>query len=355
MKTLNTLLLSLLIIMISSCSKDEPTSPNQSGIPSKPKNLISKYEYGNVVLKWETPDNTGSPIITKYLIYRKSGSSNFENIGFTLYNVTTYKDTSAIIFYLYSYYVTAINTDGESERSNEITASPFPGINNTVFSITFGSQALFAGGTFTTAGEINANSIARWDGSNWSALGSGLNYSVLSIATRDNYVYAGGTFTTTGGVSANKIAKWDGSNWSALGSGLNSDVYTIATNDNDVYAGGNFTTAGGQSVNNIAKWNGTSWSALGSGLNSEVYTIATNGLEIYAGGNFTTAGGASANKIAKWDGSNWSALGSGFNSIVRSIIMGVNSDVYAGGNFTATGGVSMNYIAKWNGIEWRRF
>ena len=35
-------------------------------------------------------------------------------------------------------------------------------------------------------------------------------------------LYAGGDFTTAGGVSANHIAKWDGTNWSALGSGMNS-------------------------------------------------------------------------------------------------------------------------------------
>ena len=34
-------------------------------------------------------------------------------------------------------------------------------------------------------------------------------------------LYAGGDFTTAGGVSANRIAKWDGSSWSALGSGMN--------------------------------------------------------------------------------------------------------------------------------------
>ena len=34
-------------------------------------------------------------------------------------------------------------------------------------------------------------------------------------------LYAGGYFTTAGGVPANYIAKWDGSAWSALGSGMN--------------------------------------------------------------------------------------------------------------------------------------
>ena len=67
-------------------------------------------------------------------------------------------------------------------------------------------------------------------------------------------MYAGGNFTTAGGVSANFIAKWDGTNWSALGSGMNSTVNALAFDlSGNLYAGGNFNTAGGVSANFIAK------------------------------------------------------------------------------------------------------
>ncbi len=76
-------------------------------------------------------------------------------------------------------------------------------------------------------------------------------------------LYAGGNFTTAGGVTVNYIAKWDGTSWSALGSGMNGTVYALAVDaSGNLYAGGGFTTAGGVAANNIAKWNGTSWSAL---------------------------------------------------------------------------------------------
>lgn len=157
MKPFNILFILIIVVIISSCSKDDPvsTTQSQSGIPSKPKNLTSKYEDSIVVLKWETPDNTGNPIITKYLIYRKSGSSNFENIGFTIYNTTTYKDTSTIILNSYSYYITAINTDGESERSNEISATPYPfGTNSSVSAIGVNGGDVYVGGSFTAAAEF---------------------------------------------------------------------------------------------------------------------------------------------------------------------------------------------------------
>ena len=41
-------------------------------------------------------------------------------------------------------------------------------------------------------------------------------------------VYAGGEFTVIGTVVANGIAKWDGSTWSALGTGMDGLVYALA-------------------------------------------------------------------------------------------------------------------------------
>ena len=44
---------------------------------------------------------------------------------------------------------------------------------------------------------------------------------VYALAVSGTDLYAGGYFTTAGGVAANYIAKWNGSAWSALGSGMN--------------------------------------------------------------------------------------------------------------------------------------
>ena len=68
---------------------------------------------------------------------------------------------------------------------------------------------------------------------------------------------------------ANRVAKWNGSSWSALGSGMDGRCLALAVSGSDLYAGGYFTTAGGSAANHIAKWNGSSWSALGSGMNNQ--------------------------------------------------------------------------------------
>ena len=138
---------------------------------------------------------------------------------------------------------------------------------------------LYAGGGFTTAGAVPANYIAKWDGSAWSALGSGVNSAVEALAVSGTNLYAGGGFTTAGAVPANYIAKWDGSAWSALGSGISGNgqlgetyVNALAVSGTDLYAGGSFTTAGGVVADNIAKWNGSAWSVLSSGMGGSSYT-----------------------------------------------------------------------------------
>jgi hypothetical protein len=65
-----------------------------------------------------------------------------------------------------------------------------------------------------------------------------------------------------GGTPANHIAKWDGTNWSALGNGTtipgasSGSVTAIAGSAPDLYAGGNFRMAGDKASFNLARWNG---------------------------------------------------------------------------------------------------
>ena len=214
----------------------------------------------------------------------------------------------------------------------------------------------------TVGGVANTSYIARWNGSVWSALGTGMNGSVTALAVSGTNLYAGGSFTIAGGMTVNRIAKWNGAVWSALGTGMNSNVSALAVNGANVYAGGSFTTADGVSAQRIAKWNGGNWSALGTGMGGFtspfVSALAVSGTDLYAGGYFTTAGGMSANHIAKWNGSAWTALGTGVyanlgnNPPVKALAVS-GSDLYVGGAFSSAGGVESSWcIAKWNGSAW---
>ena len=127
------------------------------------------------------------------------------------------------------------------------------GMNDTVRALAVSGTDLYAGGLFTTADGNSANYIAKWNGAAWSALGSGVNSTVFALAVSGTSLYAGGFFNyatngTSTAVSANYIASWNGTAWSALGSGMNDTVYALALSDTNLYAGGLFTTAGGKSA-----------------------------------------------------------------------------------------------------------
>jgi hypothetical protein len=242
---------------------------------------------------------------------------------------------------------------------------------------------LYAGGNFITAGNgtdnVTVNGLAKWDGTSWSILGSGLEgaasspfesphlavVSALAFDVEGN-LYAGGIFMKAGDVRTYSIARWDGSSWSALGQGLGlfigpwwfittPQVIALAVGPSgDLYAGGAYIkTAGGVAVNNIAGWNGSSWAALGTGIGEPRLGVMALAVDprgnLYAGGQFSTAGGVAANHIAKWDGSSWSPLGSGTGGTypaVNALAVDASGNLYAGGDFTEVGGKASYYIAK---------
>jgi hypothetical protein len=293
----------------------------------------------------------------------------------------------------------------------------------TVYALAWDGSNLYAGGNFTKAGEGDAHRIAKWDGSIWADLDGGVDdyidwatdpYSyVLSLAWDGNNLYVGGSFFSAGGIPYTKdIARWDGSSWSALGSGIGEStifddtVYALEWDGYNLYIGGDFNVAGGISANNIAKWDGSSWSVIDNDLDGSVlalvrgggnlyaseydrfgadhiakwdsnswsyinsndnagngiddfnaYAFTWDGSHLYAGGNFTKVGGNVVNYIARWDGNNWSTMGGGVNEFVifDPVVYALawdGSNLYAGGFFSTAGGISAPNIAKWDGNSW---
>lgn len=216
---------------------------------------------------------------------------------------------------------------------------------------------LIVGGRFTSAGGVSANYIAKWDGTSWSALGTGMDGWVNALTVYNGELIAGGSFTYAGGVLCNFIARWDGTSWNDVSGGLGSIVAALTVYDNKLIAGGYFTDADGYPVNYIAQWSNDAWSELGTGMDGsqgQVMALTTIGSDLYAAGFFTSAGGVTANHIAKWDGTAWSALGDGIGWIVYSLAT-YNGNLIAGGYFTTAGSITANSIASWDGTSWSTF
>jgi hypothetical protein len=217
---------------------------------------------------------------------------------------------------------------------------------------------LYVGGNFATAGGVTVNHIARWNGSSFTALGTGVGGGQVTVDALIEYngeLYVGGSFSTVNGSPLAGLARWNGSTWSAVGSGVNGAVTAFAILGSDLYVGGSFSTAGGNPASNVARWNGTTWSAVGSGPGGTPNVLAAVGSDLYAGGAF-----GSGSAIMKWDGATWSIPGGGicwfcgFGGHFVQGLAALGNDLYVGGSFDVVGSpnVSASGIAKWNGVSW---
>jgi hypothetical protein len=229
-------------------------------------------------------------------------------------------------------------------------------------------------GAFLICGNVTVNRVALWNpgAGTFAALGAvpafGIDDLLTALAVAGTDIYVGGSFTVAGGVVANNVARFNTATqvWSALGSaganGINGVVGDLALSGSDLYVGGGFTQAGGATANRVARFNASSqaWSALGAGsengVNNFVEALAVVGTEVYVGGRFTQAGGAVANRVARFstDAQTWSSLGSGaangVNGIAVAAIASAGSDVYVGGFFSQAGGATANNIARFNAV-----
>jgi hypothetical protein len=162
---------------------------------------------------------------------------------------------------------------------------------------------LIAGGDFLLVDATSVNHVSRFDGTTWVPMGNGLgtNYddTVRCLARLPGGdIVAAGSFTIVGNPAMNHVARWDGTAWTALGSGIAGGFVATAVNallvlpDGDLLVGGDFATAGGVAAPGLARWNGTVWSAFGPGLDGPVHALAMapDG-DVLVGGEFQRAGG----------------------------------------------------------------
>lgn len=209
---------------------------------------------------------------------------------------------------------------------------------------------MVAAGWFLEAGAAVANRVARFDGSQWHALGSGVDNAVHDMVVAANGdVYVGGEFTMAGGAPASRVARWDGSSWSALGQGLDNLVTTLKILPNgNLLAGGTFQASGQTSMPMLAQWDGSNWSQIGSGLTGgSVGSIAVmpNGGFAVGGGIFS-AGGTPVSRVAIWDGANWSGIPGLQPVSVTGLAIAPSGKLAIGGIFVSNPG---SQVLTWDG------
>lgn len=163
---------------------------------------------------------------------------------------------------------------------------------------------------FNVGGNAAADGIAKWDGENWSSLGNipigcpqttGTCLIAVAIGKNDA-VYVGGQRENLFDIDeADFVAKWNGTEWSALGSNGDGDgafsdpVLAMAVDqtgpEDIVYLSMVGTTLrnNDDSVGHLIKWDGTEWSQAGPNKIAEDYplalTVTSNG-GVLIGGEF---------------------------------------------------------------------
>jgi trimeric autotransporter adhesin len=239
--------------------------------------------------------------------------------------------------------------------------------------------ALYVGGEFTDAGGIpNADRIATWNGSSWSAVSSSTsqisNGRVSDIAVSAGKVYAGGTFQNAGGdANADFLAVWDGVGWQpfcdATGPAFGGNVTSLQIVEQTLYVGGQFQNGAGIASADYLLACDLATGAATSTVIDPAYPFAgpvhaltadSNGT-LYAGGGFSNLENiASADNVAyRPSGGTWQAMGSGGGSCgcaVTSFVRGlttVGTDAYVGTDATDIAGIPQaDHVAKWNGSAW---
>jgi hypothetical protein len=244
---------------------------------------------------------------------------------------------------------------------------------------------VYAAGAFTSMdGVANTRGIARWDGENWNAVGTGLgNGSVRAIAIGPGQnptvrtLYIGGDFTSVGGTTAFRIASYDidGNSWSEMGQddGLDDTVRAIAVNrDGDLYIGGNFVDSELSTItlNHLAFYDVSADSfvtvGFGPGLNMSTGGTVVYGIEMDLDGRTPmisglfdrevggTAGDLDGVAIYDYAANVFDEPGTDGveNSDSRRAALAPDGRFYIAGNFTNIGVVDANNIAVYTREDW---
>lgn len=235
---------------------------------------------------------------------------------------------------------------------------------------------LYVGGKFTDAGGItNADGIAKWNGSTWSAVSPStaqINGEVFAIAVAGGKVYAGGTFDNAGTSGADNLAVWNGTSWEpfcTLPAQTIGNVKALQVIGPTLYVGGDFQNGAG-----IATADYLLACDLSSGTPSATTVdpahpfsgpvkalTATSDGTLYAGGRFGNLENiAAADNVAYLpEGGTWQPMGSGggtcgcaLDAYVRGLTAN-GTDVFVGTEGSNVDGIPQaDHVAKWDGSEW---
>jgi len=229
------------------------------------------------------------------------------------------------------------------------------GLSGRVRCLTVYDNELIAGGDFDSAGGVVASGIAAWDGSQWHTLGSGLKYfesrgRALTVVEYNGQLIAGGYFTSAGDVEAENVARWDGTAWSPLGEGAGSIVLDLVEYQGKLIGS---SYPGFYRLNDmnifVAFWDRVEWLPFGDTLNGPVNDFVEFGGDLYAAGQYYTTPERLYSGIARWDGAHWEPFWADANGYVLALAE-YDGQMAAAGRFNIHAGHSAAHFGMYDPV-----
>ncbi len=226
-------------------------------------------------------------------------------VGSTLYVGGSFQNAAGIAS---ADYLLACDLAGGTSRST-VALYPFSG---SVYALAADSNGtLYAGGGFTNLETIDAADNVAYlpAGGTWQPMGAGagpcgcaVTTFVRGLTTVGTDAYVGTDANDVAGIpQADHVARWNGSAWSAVGDAWfppAASINALAGTGNYLFATGTFLDANGDArADNVAFFDGSQWHPVGSDgagngpWNGAGLALALVDRELYAAGSFDNAGG----------------------------------------------------------------
>jgi hypothetical protein len=223
-----------------------------------------------------------------------------------------------------------------------------------VKTLTYIGGSLYAGGTFSSVGNVQARTVARWNGATWVALGDPQFYEVKELAVYGDTVYV--VATTAQNQSYGVVSRWDGATWTVLGTSYGHIYAMVVTPGGDLYVAGSIGSINNVDARIVARWRAGAWEALPHDFQPlpsvGPYFAGAYALEVgpdgavYMGGRFASAGTPAMKNIARYDGA-WTPLGSGIDGVVLDLALS-GGNLYVGGRLSKAGDKGSANVAIWH-------
>lgn len=266
--------------------------------PAAPTNLTAAGSLGQVTLTW-----SGSSGATSYNVYRATSSGN-ESLYQSGVSTTSLSDTAVTGGTTYYYKVTAVDSAGESGRSNEASAAPTVPAATQSVSINCGGGATgsFVGDTSYSGGSTwtSGNSVSTSGVSNAAPAG------VYQSQRYGNFSYNVGGLTPGASytVLLHFAETYIGTNYS--GGGAGSREFDVAINGQQVLTNFDiYATAGGANKAVVEQFTATanSTGTISIAFTSVVNNALVEGIQVVpagtSGGGTTGGGSTSGQTVAR--------------------------------------------------------